>query len=350
MAVLEANRPTSRGGSGPLLDAHGTLAIAGLDGIARARSTFQPRVAPYVGNAVALLSPHEAYVVNGAAYFADGFGTVWRMDLNQTPVVVAKFPIRLVQQELSFAVSADGCRFAASVLTLPRVGPGAPFPTLIGTWKLQTMSATAGGPTQVLHTWTSSDHPDAQTSTTFKNIVLMGWDSIGPLVVVGSRLGVQNFPVLNNPGFYAGTVAHMADDGTVASPVTLPGCQAIQVSPVGDITCYTNGTGQDIISLSVIRSTGGTEVGPIDAPYSTDVAFGPGGLIALSRQWRGPTGAGGALPVNFHPEGWINSSAIFGRLGNASNGNGDAAIVHLAGSQASLDDLRFAGDFVGMLA
>lgn len=352
MAVLEAKRPTSRGGSVPPLDAHDTLAIAGLDAIARAHSTFQPRATPYIGNAATLLAPYEAYVVKGAVYFTDGFGEVWRMGADGKQVVVAKFLIGLVQQELSFAVSADGCRFAATVLTIPPEGPppsGIPFPTLNGTWRLQTMSATAGGPSQVLHTWTSSSYPGAQSSTAFSNIVLVGWDSIGPIVVVGSSLGTQSGTYVDNPGFYGGTVAHLADDGMVTSPVTLPGCSAIQVSPAGDITCYATSTGQNI-SLSVIRSTGGTEVAPMGVPSPTDVAAGPAGLIALSGQWRGPTGAIGVLPANFHPEGWVDSSAIFGRLGDAFNGNGDAAIVHLAGSRATLDDLRFAGDFVGMLS
>ncbi len=83
--------------------------------------------------------------------------------------------------------------------------------------------------------------------------------------------------------------------------------------------------------------------------WPTDFAVGPGGLVALSRQWRGPSGAGSVLPANFHPEGWISSSAIFGRLGDAYNGNGDAAIAHIAGSRWTLEDLRFAGDFIGML-
>src|ERR1700674_4433746 len=56
MVVLEAKRPSSRGGILPPVGAHDTVVVAGLDAIARARATFQPRAAPYIGNAAALLS------------------------------------------------------------------------------------------------------------------------------------------------------------------------------------------------------------------------------------------------------------------------------------------------------
>jgi hypothetical protein len=352
IAVLEAKGSSTTGNGVSFFDSHDTLAIAGLDAVARARSTFAPRALPYIGNAATVLSPNEAYVVHGTAYFIDGFGTVFSMGADGVQRTAARFPIGLDQQEVSFAVSPDGCQFVASVLTIPPKGPapaGGGFPTLNGTWKLQTMKARVGGQTQLLHSWTSTSAPDSQGSS-FKNLVLVGWDSSGPLVVVGSALGTQNMPyVVINPDFINGTIAHLAADGTPGALVPLPGCSGIQVSSTGAITCYTQSADGQSATVSVVDSTGAVQVRGFPVTGQTEIAVGPDKLVALTGQFRGPNLVG-TLPANFHPEGWVDVNTIFGRLSDPSTGIADAALAHLSGSQVTIEDLKFKGDFVSALS
>jgi hypothetical protein len=344
--VLEAKGSSTSGSGLPPFDSHDTLAIAGLDAVARARSAFANRSRPYVGGAAPLLSPHEAYVVQGTVYFIDGFGSVFTMGADNLQHSAGKFPIGLDQQEVSFAVSPDGCQLVASVLTIPSKGPG----PVTGQWQLQTMKAQVGGATQTLHTWTTSQPPDSSgADPNFKNLVMVGWDAVGPIVVVGANLSAQNIPYLVlNPDFIGGTLAHLGPDGTPGAPIRLPGCTAVQVSGAGTITCYSAGSGGQSGNVSVLDSSGAQQVSPFGVTSSTEVAVGPNHLVAVTGQWRGPSGVVGTLPANFHPEGWIDQSTIFGRLSD-TNGIGDAALAHLSGTQATIEDLKFKGDFVGPL-
>jgi hypothetical protein len=350
MAVLETKGASPQGVSGlqrPFA-AHDTLAIASLSAVAKAKASFQPRPRPYVGNAAPLLPPNEAYVVHGLVYYIDGLGQVWSMGADGKQVSVTRFPISGTQQEVSFAVSPDGCQLAASVLTLPAKGPtpaGGGPPSLVGSWKLETMTATKGATPQVLHTWTSPTYPGAAGG--FANVTLVGWDSTGPLVVVGAGLGTQNISVVANEYFDGGTIAHLQADGTPGPAIAAPaGCDEAQITPDGLITCTVPGT--DTQMISVIDASGAVVVQPFSAPLPSVVAVGPGGAIAAAGHWR-VGGASGALPANFEPEGWINDHTIFGRIGSLYLGFHDAALVHLNGSNATLEDLRFVGDYVGML-
>jgi len=353
MAVLETKSNLAPQGEDTMIRpfaAHDTLAIAGLNAIARARASFQPRSRPYVGNAATLLPPNEAYVVHGLIYYIDGSGSVWTMGADGKQASVAKFPIAASQQWVSLAVSPDGCQFAAAVLIAPTKGPppsGNPFPSLVGPWKLETMSASKGGASQVLHTWTSANYPGA--SGGFQNLTLVGWDSTGPLVVVGADLATQNIAAVANAYFDGGTVAHLGADGTPGPAIPVPsGCNEAQVTTDGDITCFSPGSGNNVL-ISVVSPSGLVPVKPFSVATASVVGVGPGGLIAVTGQWRNG-GASGGLPANFDPEGWIDAHTIFGRMGSLYSGHHDAALVHLAGGKATLEDLGFVGDYVGMLS
>jgi hypothetical protein len=350
MVVLESKRSGTHAGTTPPLTIHDTVAIAGLNAVARAKASFQPRIPPYIGNAATLLAPHEAYVVRGVVYYIDGFGTVWSMGADGQQRTVARFPIGVTQQEVSFAVSPDGCQFAAAVLSIPPKGPplsGDPFPTLNGTWKLETMSSAAGGGAQVLHTWTGTTYPGGQGG--FDNLTVVGWDSSGPIVVVGAPLGTQATSFIENPDFFGGTLAHLDAQGMPSAPITTNACTAIQVSVRADITCVSPSTDGQSVVISVLSSSGAVEVAPITVAGVPDVAVGPNGMFAATGQWRNGN-ASGTLPANFQPEGWIDSVTIFGRLADANGGSGDAALAHLGGGRATIEDLRFVGDYAGVLA
>jgi len=346
MAVLE--RKAAPGGHSltPPFWSHDTLAIAGLNAVARAHATFQPRAFPYIGNAATLLSPREAYVLGGLVYYIDGLGTVWTLDPSGKQSAVAHFTIGLSQQEVSFAVSPDGCHLVATVLTIPPKGPANPFPSLNGTWKLDVMAADANGASRTIKSWTSTVYPGQ--SGGFQNVVLAGWDAQGPLVVVGSPLGTQNGDLVDNYEFFSGSVAHMGDDGTPGAAVPMPsGCTPLRMTPAGDITCAApsaNGA-----TLAVVSSTGQVEVPAFTVAGYLDAAAGPGGAIAVTGQWRKGSTVG-TLPANFQPQGWIGADTIFGRLATPGEPAGNAALAHLTGSGATIENLGFQGDYVGMLS
>ena len=347
MAVLERKAAGTQTMPQPF-QRHDTVAVAGLNAVARAHATFQPRALPYIGNAATLLSPREAYVVHGAVYYIDGLGSVWSVDAGGHQTAVARFPITLQQQEVSFAVSSDGCHLMATVLTIPPKGPGNPFPTLNGTWKLDVMEWDFAGAMKTIKSWSSTIYPGGQGG--FQNVVLVGWDSVGPLAVVGPALGTQNGNVIDNFDFFGGSVAHMGADGTPGPGIAMPnGCTPVRVTPAGDITCAAQSSDGTSVTIQVVSSSGAVEVPAFTVSGYPDVAAATGGLIAVTGQWRKGTSIG-TLPANFEPEGWIDPTTIFGRLGTPANPPGNAAIAHLTASGATIENLGFQGDYVGMLS
>jgi hypothetical protein len=330
MVVLETNVGSSFAGRPNQI--HNQVVISGLDAIARARAPFQPRFGFFIAGGHTFLSPNEAYAVRGTVYFMDGYGTVFRMGVNGKQEVVTQFLIGLDLEEVSFAVSPDGCQLAATLLDL-RSG------------QLRTMMASSGSKAKLLHTWANS-----------QNLVVVGWDSVGPIVVVGSSLVQPNDAYVGNPSFIGGYVAHLGGDGMPGPTATPPGCSAAQVSGSGAVTCYGRSSGNSW-KISVVRTTGGTEVATQDAPppdlyVPPYFAVGPNGLIAISGQrqvpgvWRGLNGAAGVLPVGFVPESWVDAQTIFGDI---TGPGGNVALVRIGGAQPAFEDLGFAGHFVGVL-
>jgi len=346
MAVLERKASGFQTMVGPFQH-HDTVAIAGLNAVARAHATFQPRSMPYIGNAATLLSPREAYTVHGVVDYIDGLGNVWSLGVDGHQTSVARFPITLQQQEVSFAVSSDGCHLMAAALTIPPKGAGDPFPTLNGTWKLDVMQWDFDGAAKTIKSWSSASFPGQPGG--FQNLVLVGWDSVGPLVVVGSALGTQNGNVIDNFDFFGGSVAHLGADGTPGPAIAMPsGCAPVRVTPAGDITCATQSSDGTSVTIQVISSSGAVEVPGFTVKGYPDVAAATGGFIAVTGQWRKGSSTG-TLPANFEPEGWIDPNTIFGRLGTPANPPGNAALAHLSGSGSTVENLGFAGDYVGML-
>jgi hypothetical protein len=261
---------------------------------------------------------------------------------------------------------------------------------------LQTMKAAAGGPAQLLHTWTSSNHANSNSPVGFKNLVLVGWDSLGPIAVEGSSVEYKDlhgkaWDFVANLDFIGGQVVHLAGDGTAGAAAAPSTCNAAQVSPGGDITCFQAGS-KDAWDLSVLQSAGGIVVGAMSIPVGmvhsgvgglpcrvgfhfnqfwgecpgAFVAVGPSGLVAATWAtsglpdpsaspvptpttglWRGSDGSSGTLPAFFYPERWIDAHTIFGQH---TTGLYDAALVRIGGAQPSLEDLQFTGNLVGMLS
>src|SRR6266702_5720513 len=82
---------------------YNTVAIAGLDGHARATATFAPMPVPDLGCMGAVI-PESAHVAAGKVFFSDASGVVRSLASDGTVTTVANFPLTSSQQMLSFAV------------------------------------------------------------------------------------------------------------------------------------------------------------------------------------------------------------------------------------------------------
>ncbi len=95
-----------------------TVAIVGVDGRTRAKTTFMPPMLPSVGcEGGFVTSPVQ--VAAGGVYYLDAAGAVRRLRSSGDIQVVARFPILTSQQVTWFAVSPDGTRFMASLVAFP---------------------------------------------------------------------------------------------------------------------------------------------------------------------------------------------------------------------------------------
>src|SRR4029077_14719479 len=150
-----------------------TVAIAGLDGRARAKTTFVPMPLPKMG-CIGAVIPVPAHVAAGKVYFADGKGVVRSLSVTGQVTRVATFALTSSQQMLSFAVSPDGSRLLGTVFTLPTkpnvACTGAPDTG----YALDVYSAPAGGASRLLY------HENLQ-STPANVMALTGWDAVGPV-------------------------------------------------------------------------------------------------------------------------------------------------------------------------
>ena len=105
-------------GYSPNVSEPSTVAIVGLNGFARAKVKFQPRVGPVIADAYTPLQG-VAQVVGSSVYYIDGAGTVRVLRVGSQSRVVARFPLQPAQEDVWFAVSRDGSRVLAGILTFP---------------------------------------------------------------------------------------------------------------------------------------------------------------------------------------------------------------------------------------
>src|SRR5258708_6811240 len=106
-----------------------TLAIVRTNGTALARTHFDARQLPRVGNALPLPQP-EARVAAGKVYFADGAGVVRSLAMDGTVASVTTFPLANAQQLMSFAVSPDGTQLLGAVFSFPPLHLPPPQPPI----------------------------------------------------------------------------------------------------------------------------------------------------------------------------------------------------------------------------
>ena len=315
-----------------------TVAIAGLDGRARAKTTFVPMPVPKMG-CIGAVIPRSAHVAAGKVYFADGKGVVRSLSVTGQITKVATFPLTSGQQMLSFAVSPDGSRLLGAVFTLPAKVNYACSGVPDTGYALDVYSARAGGARTLLY------HQTFQ-STPANVLALTGWDAVGPVGTSPTVWATQG----GGPGSQLGVAVRVDPaTGKVLRPVGDPtSCQVWQIASSGDFVCIPQGS-----STVSVRRPDGSEMwhftptapvnaiyAPILAPdeqhvvvsgtaYDTDqVAAKDGSRVSLTD---------GSLAV----EGWLDSRTLIGGT-KATN----LAYVRLSAPRTVVS-LGFAGIFVG---
>lgn len=353
--VLEA-----RGGSATSAEGqqHNRVAIVGMDGYARAKTTFQPRQSPVVGNAATLLAP-EAVVAAGGVYFIDGLGVVRRLGVKGELSTITTFPLTERQQEISFAVSPDGNTLLAARLTLPNLTwppPPRPTSTPSGRYVLEVFIAGPGRSPRPLRRWESQVSPDLHTASTFQMIRFVGWDNAGAVALVRGQLGTQN-AVLDGQTLFAGHFANI-DIRTGEPGDAVGGCQAQLVWPQpwsisgnGNVVCAT----QDRV---IVRSAPGLELFsvayplPINRPGGSFTLSPAGDRLAMDLQVADRSGRTTPLREDLRPVGWLNEQILFTGVPSSDfaqcRGEYDLSFVDLT-NPAVAQDLGFCADFVGSL-
>jgi len=325
MVVLEAS-----GGAGKPID---TIAIAGLDGYARAKTRFKPHATPWVLPDLSPLVPQIAHVAAGRAYYVDGDGVVRSLGVDGSVREETRFPVTSSQQEVSFAVSPDGHDLVGAVVTLPARPTPEPTPGWFPTapYAMDVLTARSGGPATVAYhrTWTYDEHLGSGAQ-------FVGWDPAGPVATWPFSLGTQG----GGPHQWnGGSLLHFPGGrpgGAVQAPAD---CYLMDMLPNGTSLCAGTRTG----AFQVLGPDGATQWAPAtqgiiygflspDAQRVVGLADAP---TVYSR-----SGAPLHLPDTFFHAGWIDAKTIAGSVRE------NVGYVSLA-NPGKVVDLGFKGQFVG---
>ena len=293
------------------------VVIVGPDGYARARASFTPRPngEPAVCDAATWLMP-EAYVADGAVYFVDAGGLVRRLQPDGNVTTVASFPLDPHHQVFSFVVSPDGQEIMATIFSIPPPVPnGAPgCGTPSNAWVLDTYHDTVGSaPVRVNHVEGAPAYPGS--SGGFQDVLLVGWDSGGPVATVGADYAFQD-TVYPGEIVSGGQLSRLDRSGNVVGTLGGAGCSPFGAPVAGSVIC-TKETSND---LSVRRLDGavlwtGTRT-PGDYPVLGSLSPDGTELATEHQLVQLNSSASRPLPPAFDPVNWIDSSTILGRSGN----------------------------------
>jgi len=329
---------------------YNTVAIAGLDGHARATATFAPMPVPDLGCMGAVI-PESAHVAAGKVFFADAKGVVRSLAVDGTVTTAATFPLTSGQQMLSFAVSPEGSRLLGTVFTSPKSAFSCSGSTSSGTFAYDTYSATNGGSSQLVYheSWTKPQDV----------LALTGWDSIGPLGTYPTVWASQG----GGPGSTLGVKVRV--DATTIKPGTAlsnpSSCTVWSSVQSGSFVCtkdgvITNGgTPQQQVTVPVsVRRADGAELwhatvvgqnspfGPFLAPDGQHVMIccNDRNLSDSHELLVGRDGSQVDLAQGFGAYGWLDSTTMVGWV------NSNLAYV-TSNSPGAAVSMGFPGAFVG---
>src|SRR5436309_219306 len=310
-AVLEANGSSSAW-------TYNTVAIAGLDGNTRAKTTFAPMPSPTIGCMGAVI-PQSAHVANGKVFFADAKGVVRSLAINGTVAVAATFPMTTTQQMLSFAVSPDGIRLLGTVYTIPTNALTCDG-SWSGTFTFDTYSAANGGiANPVYHqTWTKPQSV----------LELTGWDSVGPIgtypTIWASQGGGPGSTLVVKVRVDATTIKTWAAFSDPSACMVWDSNQSGAFVCTKDGVITNGGTATQQVSLPVsVRRADGTELWHytatgVNAP--SNPALSPDGKrvlmccagAAVSELVFNSDGTSTSLGTGFFANGWLDSQPATG--------------------------------------
>ena len=327
---------------------YNTVAIAGLDGRARAKTTYAP-----IANPSCIVLPQSAHVAAGKVFFADGKGVIRSLAIDGTVATAATFPLTSANQVLSFAVSPDGTRLLGTIFTAPASAMScAGSPT--GTFTFDAYSATNGGSRQLLYhlAWTKPQSV----------LALTGWDSVGPL---GSYPAVW-WSQGGGPGSTLGVAVRVdAATGKPGTQLSDPtACQVWDSVVSGSFVCLKDGvmknggTPQQTVNVPVsVRRADGTELWHFTAT-GQNTPFGPYlssdaqhvliccndlNLADAHEQLIGRDGTQVNLAKGFSVSGWLDPTTV---VGWTSPSGTQMAYVALSAPGKAIS-MGFAGLFVG---
>jgi hypothetical protein len=336
-AALEA-----KGATNPL--GWNTVAIAGLDGYARAKATFTSMPVPYVGCAGAVL-PMSAQVAAGKVFFADGTGVIRSLVPGGQPTQVTQFPMRSSQQMLSFAVSPDGTELLATIFTIPPKPTSGPDPCVTGgpmfgpgAFTLDVYAAQTGSSSRLLY---HEDLPVSSTAPVPNIMEFIGWDKVGVEGTYPTGWATQG----GGPHHYSGLPVRVdANTGKVVGQVSDPNkCSVEDIAATGDYLCAVQGTTE----LDVRRPDASViwrYTLPASSPYFLEFLSPDENRMLAVGSNNAAIDRGGAvtnLPDSFPGTAWLDAQTAIG------GGYGTNFSYVSLGAPATAVDIGFTGLFLG---
>jgi hypothetical protein len=354
LAVLESKLPASQ-------QQADTVAIAGLDGFARAKASFTPIRLPMMrfsqnGQVLSfpVLVPPQAYVAARQVFFLDGTGRIRSLSPSNSLRDVTSLPKTADQQLASFGVSPDGTRILATVLSIPSTPQSGDF-----TIGYDVFGAHAGGPATMIR------HGVGTFSINAARVPeVVGWGDAGPLGTIPSEFFPQGGP----PGRWHGTVVPLDSAAQPTGAVGTTDCRWEDQSPDGAVVCLAEtDTGTKVV---VSKPNGSQAWSHLNPPHAySDPVLAPNGKGAVVRRQKAQvlpdrvfegcfvvdsTGGETALPAGFLAVGWATSSILIGATTNVTDPGAWPTFAPLSyvqlGSPNTAHVMGFSGAFIGGMA
>ena len=307
------------------------VAIVGLDGYARAKASFQPRLLPKPCG-ISAEQQLAAQVVNQAVYYIDGQGVVRVLKVGQQPQVIATFIQPPDQYQTWFAVSPDGSQTVAGIITYPPSSTTPYCAQFQGIFYFDYELFSGGAEHTLVHSagMGTNGGPQIQLPVTWRD---------GKAVIIGTGLStpVQGWP--------SGVLVEADSSDHWGGYLGGQFCLSASITTAGLIPCSSSYN-----THITVHQTDGTLVWTtsLDTVDALKVHLSPDGQ-SITDGTKVETRASGlvAMPPGFLVEGWLDNNRVVGRPVNGT-GEGDLSWISLA-DPATVHDLGFKGDFVGTL-
>jgi hypothetical protein len=332
---------------------YNTVAIAGLDGYARAKTTFTPMPVPSLGCIDAIL-PESAHVAAGKVFYADAKGVIRSLAIDGTVATVTAFPITSTQQMLSFAVSPDGSQILGTVLTLPKTTYPCDGSAPSGMFSFDTYTANSGQASHLVYHESGSKAPTV--------MALTGWDAVGPIGTYPSVWASQG----GGPGSTMGPFVRIDPvtvkvTGTFGDPTS---CRVWDSVQSGAFVCTKDpvSTSSDpygpVAQPVSIRSAAGPEewhftVTSVNGANSPHLApdgqhvviccdFDTSSVWLLDKQ-----GHQLFLGSGFYDSGWLDATTVIGNVTTTVNGSPGTLSYVAINAPGTYVSMGFVGRFLG---